>query len=105
MNTHKNKLCALAKLEEREIDSILSKIYAKIKFIPDEIIPFEYWKKASLIVKDVDMNVIAFVTLSLFMQNTLIWTGDTTLKKGVLEKGFDSFLSTQQMIEYRKNNE
>jgi len=105
LETHKTKLCALSNLEETEINAVLSKIYAKIKFIPDEIIPYEYWKKASLIVKDVDMNDIAFVTLSLFMQNTLIWTGDTTLKKRVLEKGFDDFLSTEQMIEYRKNNE
>jgi predicted nucleic acid-binding protein len=104
LNTHKNKLCALANLEEKEVDSILSKIYAKIKFIPEEIIPFEYWKNASLIVKDVDMNDIAFVTLSLFMQNTPIWTGDEVLKKGILAKGFDSFLSTKQVIEYRKES-
>ncbi|HHS96068.1 MAG TPA: hypothetical protein ENJ45_05705 [Phaeodactylibacter sp.] len=85
--SHKAKLMRISKLSSDEIDQIKTQIFSKIQFISEDVIPFEYWKKAINYVREVDMDDIAFVALSLYMDNTMIWTGDSKLRLGIIKKG------------------
>ena len=98
---HKDKLSQISNLTFEEIDLVKTQIYSKIHFISEDIIPFEYWKKAIKFVRGVDMDDIAFVTLSLYMNNIPIWTGDKELRKGILKKGFDNILETSEVLKLR----
>jgi len=105
IENHKEKLSEISNLTKQEIELIKVQIYSKIQFISEDIIPFEYWKKAVEFVRDVDMDDIAFVTLSLFMENTPIWTGDEKLRTGIQKKGFKDILSTPDIIRLRNELE
>ena len=88
-----------------EIDQIKSQVFTKIQFISEDIIPFEYWRKAVAFVRDVDMDDIAFVALSLYMEKTIIWTGDTKLRKGIISKGFVEIIGTSEVLKLREELE
>lgn len=75
-------------------------IYQHIQFVSEAIIPFEYWKKAADFVREVDMDDIAFVSLALFLDGRL-WTGDKNLREGLLAKGLESCISTQELLQLR----
>ncbi len=102
---HKAKLSQISNLSLEEIDQIKTQIFAKIQFISEDLIPFEFWRKAVDYVREVDMDDIAFVALSLFMDKTLIWTGDVKLRKGVISKGFEEIIGTAEVLKLRKKLE
>lgn len=56
-------------------------------------------------VREVDMDDIAFIALSLFMDKTKIWTGDGKLREGVKRKGFEEIIGTPEVPELRKKLE
>ncbi len=72
LENHKEKIIKLSGLSENRIAQVKELIFPKIKFISEEIIPFEYWKRAAEYVRDVDMDDIAFVSLNLYMEDSLI---------------------------------
>lgn len=100
---HKDKLIQMSKLDSIQIEESKNLIFSKIEFISEEIIPFEYWKEAANIVRDVDMDDIAFVALSKYLGDVLLWTGDKKLLEGIKSKGFNEGISTDELIEIRKN--
>lgn len=101
LEKHKDKLSQISKLSVEEIDLIKSQVFNKVEFITEEIVPFEYWKNAAELVRDVDMDDIAFVALSLFMDKSPIWTGDEQLRKGIINKGFKEILNTSEVLALR----
>ncbi len=98
---HKSKLMEISGLLEEEVDESKFQILKNITFISEEQIPFEIWHKAANFVRDVDMDDIAFVALSEFMEIKL-WTGDKKLKEGLIAKGFDRCFTTEEVYELRK---
>ena len=52
-------------------------------------------------VRDVDMNDIAFVALSEY-EAVKLWTGDKELIAGLTAKGFQNCITTKEMIELRR---
>jgi predicted nucleic acid-binding protein len=105
LENHKAKLTQISNLTEEEIGQIKSQIFAKIQFISEEIIPFDFWKKAVTFVREVDMDDIAYVALSLYMDKTLIWTGDTKLIQGISSKGFKEIIDTDGVLKLREELE
>ena len=105
LENHKTKLSQISNLTLEEIDQIRSQIFTKIQFISEDLIPFEYWKKAIEYVREVDMDDIAFVALSLFMDKTKIWTGDIKLRKGIASKGFEEIIETAEVLKLREELE
>ena len=101
LETRKAKLMAISTLSSEELDQIKTQIFSKIQFISEELIPFDIWRKAANFVREVDMDDIAFVALSLYMDNTPIWTGDAKLRLGIIKKGFKGILSTEGVLELR----
>ena len=85
---HKSKLVEISGLPKSTITEIQHQVFHSINFISEELIPFEIWHKAAHIVRDVDMDDIAFIALSEYL-NAILWTGDKALLKGITAKGYN----------------
>lgn len=80
---HRVKIMELTGFNETELFEIQHLLYQHITFVSEIIIPFEFWQKAAELVRDIDINDISFVALSLFM-NEKLWTGDKKLMEGLI---------------------
>jgi predicted nucleic acid-binding protein len=100
IDTHKGKIIKIARLDEVIFEEIKLLIYQPIHFFDEASIPFEYWQKAAHLVRDIDMKDIAFVALSLFLEQK-IWTGDKPLLFGLAKKGFDNVITTREILQIR----
>lgn len=97
ISRHKQKLVQLAGFTENSFEIAQQAVFGKIKFISEEIIPFQFWQNALPIVRDVDMNDIAFVALADFI-NAPLWTGDKKLITGIRAKGYQNLISKEELI-------
>lgn len=97
---HKNKIINRTGYDELTYNEIQFLIYERLSFFSEAVIPFEFWKIAADCVRDVDMNDISFVALSLFLDIKL-WTGDKILREGLVKKGFKNCLSTHELLQLR----
>jgi len=102
IENHKKKLSRISKMSVSEIDKSKELLFSRIKFIPESDIAIKHWSKATQIVRDVDMDDIAFVALSISLENTPLWTGDKKLINHLSEIGFNNCLTTNRVIEIRK---
>jgi predicted nucleic acid-binding protein len=98
IQNHIEKIRKISNLNDSEINELVQILYTKINFISDELIPKEMLKKADFLTKDVDFDDVMFVALSLHLECKL-WTGDKSLIKGLNQKGFRNFISTQELKE------
>lgn len=97
IRAHKDKLINRSGYSELEFDELEFLVYKQITFFSESTIPFEYWQKAAYYVRDVDINDISFVALSLFLDIKL-WTGDKALIHGLTQKGFANIVTTQELL-------
>ena len=88
-------------MTDSELSRSVFLITNKIKFTHEALIPFEIWLKCAELVRDVDMNDIAFLSLSELI-GTKLWTGDKTLMKGLLKEGFSNFTTTEELFQLRQ---
>lgn len=67
-----------------------------IKFISEEQILGVNWQTAFELVKDVDEKDIHYVAFSKQFDRR-IWSGDKQLIRGLKRKGFDDFITTEEL--------
>lgn len=101
INDHKDKIIRIAGYNEHEYDEVEFLVYKQLDFFSESTMPFEFWQKAADFVRDVDMDDISHVALSLFLDIKL-WTGDKLLVGGLTQKGFTNFITTQEVLELRR---
>ena len=101
INDHKDKIIKLTGYDEREYSEVEFLVYKQVDFFSESTIPFEFWQKAADFVRDIDMDDITFVALSLFLDIKL-WTGDKILIGGLTKKGFKNIITTQEMLHIRR---
>jgi len=80
----------LAKISKLPVDKIVSAEYfitREIKFISEEQFSEDIWRSAYNLVKNVDLDDIAFVALSKHLRCKL-WTGVGILIRGLIKNGF-----------------
>jgi putative PIN family toxin of toxin-antitoxin system len=94
---HKEKILKISKFNEVDFLEVYFGLLKKINFINEEQIPEEVWIKALEITKNVDENDTPFVALSLYL-NAFLWTGDKKLIKGLVNKGFDKIISSDEVL-------
>ncbi len=99
---HKEKLKRISKLTDSELDESLFKVFARINFINEELIPQKTWLIAEEIVQDIDIDDSDFVALTKHLKGYL-WTGDKELYKGLKQKKFTRTYNTSELVEVRKN--
>lgn len=94
---HKSRIIALAEgMSEAAFDNIRDEIFNCIQFISEEQIPFHFWLNAIPFVRDSDMDDIAFVVLSEYLDAKL-WTGDKISISGLQKHGFPRLISTDDL--------
>ena len=103
----RNHYDKLAKISKQPVDKIYNTEYyitREIKFIAEEHISKTNWETAYRLVKDIDLDDIAFVAMSKQLKCKL-WTGDKTLTKGLKNQGFTNLITTDELLEYRTKKE
>lgn len=102
---HHEKLKAISKLSDEEIEGIKELIFNKMIFLREELIPEEIWIEAEQLTSDVDIDDTDFVALTIFIDGYL-WTGDKKLYNGLkVLKGFTRILDTNELWESRSQSE
>ena len=59
----------------------------------------EIWLKAEELTNEVDKNDIAFVALTIHIEDSFLWTNDKPLIKELKRKGFERILTTNELLE------
>jgi predicted nucleic acid-binding protein len=100
LKRHRSKLMELSKLNDEQLDQSIYQITKCLNFTAEALIPFEYWLKGADLVRDVDMNDIAFLALTEFL-GVKLWTGDKELMKGLAKRGYTNFITTEEIFNLR----
>lgn len=94
---HRNKIIEVSKsIDDITFEDIRDEIFRCVNFISEEQIPFEFWHDAIPLVRDTDMDDIAFVALAEYLDAKL-WTGDKKLLSGIEKRGFTRFITTDEI--------
>lgn len=83
--------------EIREVEFLLFK---HITFISEDQIKPSEWKYAEETVAGVDPNDAPYVAYAKHFR-CKIWSGDKSLVRGLKQRGFKSFVSTQELTDWR----
>ncbi len=99
---HWKKLKSISKLKEDEILESQFRIYEKISFINEELIPAKIWQQSEKLVANIDIDDTDFVALRKYLK-AHIWTGDKELYKGLKKAKYKSVYNTKELLEYRND--
>ncbi len=99
---HQEKLMQTAEIDIDDFEDLRDDIFSCINFISEEQIPYDYWYAAIPVVRDIDMDDIAFVALAEFLDAQL-WTGDKKLLKGLVNRGFLRGMTTEELYSLLQN--
>jgi predicted nucleic acid-binding protein len=97
LDRHHEKLKKASRLNDTDLNIAKHELFKYIRFVSLAIIPETHWRIAEQLVRDIDVDDVAFVALSLYLQAHL-WTGDKRLSAGLKAKGFEAVLSTQELM-------
>jgi predicted nucleic acid-binding protein len=95
---HKKKILNISNYSDCELDRIITLITKKIRFINLRLIPKESYEMAEGLTKDVDVDDTEFVALTEHIKGKL-WSGDKELQMGLRKKGWNKFISTEDLYE------
>lgn len=98
LKRHKDKILEISGLSEDEFDNLKEEVFECINFVSEEQIPYNFWHEAIPIVREVDMDDIAFVALSEYIDARL-WTGDKRLLEGLKKDGNLRGISTDELYQ------
>jgi len=104
IDKHWDKLKKISKLSESDLLDSQRLVYKNINFIDEGQIPKAFRLRAYDLVKEIDLNDIVFIALNEY-QESILWTGDKELQKGLKEIGYDRVISTSEMLKLRNKLE
>ena len=94
---HKHKIKALTDFSDVELERIIKMITNKIRFINVRLISKENYQLAEALTKDIDEDDTEFVALTEQIKGKL-WSGDKELQKGLIQKGWNKFITTDELF-------
>jgi len=97
LEEHKQKILTLSGYTEQELDRIITLISRKIRFINITLIPLETFQKAENLTQDIDPDDTEFVALTEHAKAKL-WSGDKKLIQGLLRKGWNKVITTDELL-------
>lgn len=100
LKKHRPKLLELSKTSEEQLDQSEYQIMNCLAFTNEALIPYEFWIRAANLVRDIDMDDIAFLALAEFL-GIKLWTGDRELMRGLARKGYTNFVTTDELYKLR----
>ncbi len=96
IHKHHPRLVKISKLPIAKVMESEFQVCKDIKFISEEQIFTSNWEAAFELVKDIDEKDILYVAFSKQF-NRKIWSVDRQLVSGLKKKGFDGFITTDQL--------
>ena len=96
---HRAKIINLTDYSDYELDRMIRLITHKIRFINVSLIPAEIYNKSEILTHDIDEDDCEFVALADHIRGKL-WSGDKRLMKGLLNKGWKKFISTEELYRF-----
>lgn len=100
LKKHRPKMLELSRTSAEKLDQSEYQITNCLVFTNEALIPFEFWVKAANLLRDIDMNDISFITLAEFL-GIKLWTGDKELMRGLAKKGYNNFITTEELYKLR----
>jgi len=100
IDKHKEKILGLSGYQEPELDEMKLIVLSRIRFINEEIIPFEIWRASARMLRDIDSDDVAFLAVGKFFDQK-IWTGDQQLIKGLKSMGHSEVITTNELLRVR----
>jgi len=97
IHRHHDKICTLTGLTPVEVLHLQHAVCSSILFISEEQTLPDALSKADEMVKDVDPKDAFYIALSVQFKSP-IWSGDKKLIAGLEQKGFDRFITTDQLF-------
>jgi len=98
IDKHRNRILALAQSSEEAVNESIFQIYKRINFISDQQIPMKIWYDCAPLVRDIDMDDLPFIALTVYLDG-MLWTGDLKLRNGLISKGFDKCILTDELLD------
>lgn len=95
---HKHKIKKISGYSTFELDRITTLITNKIRFINLKLIPKESYQYAEYLARDIDIDDTEFIALTEHIKGKL-WSGDKYLQKGLIDKGWNKFITTEELFE------
>jgi len=100
LDTHHKKLIGLTGFKEAELNFLIRSILKKIDIIDIDSIPTATRLQAIKITENVDRFDAPFIALAIEL-NSILWTGDKKLIKGLSNQGIDWLLDTASIKKVR----
>lgn len=94
---HKEKILRLTRCDEDELLEMLYIILKEVNVYNESDIPQPVFNEARFLCSDIDPMDTIFVAIALEL-NAFLWTGDKKLTNGLSAKGFESCISTTQIL-------
>ncbi|PIQ94666.1 MAG: hypothetical protein COY75_01770 [Nitrospirae bacterium CG_4_10_14_0_8_um_filter_41_23] len=97
LNKYEARLIKKTKLKKNEFKTFVQMLFEEITVIPKFAISPENWQMAYNICNKIDEKDTPFVALSLELKIPLC-TNDKTLYEKLKEKGFDNFVTVEELM-------
>lgn len=95
---HKEKIQQLGNYNDHEINRLIKLITSRIRFINVKLISDASYQHALSLTHDIDIDDTEFVALTEHIRGKF-WSGDKTLQKGLMKKGWNKFITTDELFE------
>lgn len=102
IDKHWGKLKRISKLSELELAEARFKVFKKINFINEELIPKKTWILAERLAANIDIDDTDFIALTKHIKGYL-WTGDKKLYSALKRKHFKQIFNTSDLVSIRKS--
>lgn len=76
---------------------LLYAFFSHLELVNEAYIPFACWHEANRLAADLDSKDVPYLALTIHT-NGWLWTGDKRLTDGLRARGFDRFISTDELI-------
>ncbi len=90
---HKNEIKDYTDYLDFELNKVIWMLSKPIHFINVKLIPISIIRFAEDMTRDIDIDDMEFVALTEHLRGHL-WSGDKELKKGLLKKNWNKFITT-----------
>jgi predicted nucleic acid-binding protein len=95
---HKQKIKKISNYTDHELNRVISLITNRIRFINVRLIHKEAYESAESLTRDIDIDDTEFIALTKHIKGKF-WSGDKELQNGLRKKGWNNFISTEELFE------
>lgn len=96
IHEHREKLKRIAGFTDYELNKTITIITNKIRFIDANLIPSSVLISTQDLLNEIDIDDTEFVALTSHMHGRF-WSGDKVLQNGLKQKGWNKFISTNEL--------